>query len=217
MGDTIKIWGRKTSSNVQSVMWMVAELGLDHERKDVGGKFGGNDTPDYLAMNPNGLVPVLQDGDLVLFESHAIVRYLARQYGEGRLCAADPAGFAAEDKWLEWAKTTVYPPLIPGIFWSLIRTPAAMRDMDRLASDVSAVQRLARIADTQLSSTGFMCGNALSIADIGFGGLLYRYFTLEFEREELPALSEYYQKLIERPGYREHVMIDYSELKAPDA
>ena len=95
----ITVWGRATSGNVQMVMWAIAELGLDHKRLDVGGKFGGNDTPEYRAMNPNGLVPVIQDGDgPFLWESAAIVRYLGATYGDEQFWPSSPATRATVDK-----------------------------------------------------------------------------------------------------------------------
>jgi glutathione S-transferase len=123
----ITIWGRNTSSNVQVAMWAIAELGLEHERIDWGGKFGGNDDPEYRAMNPNGLVPTVRDGDLVLWESPAILRYLGARYGGEGFWPADPAERARLDMWAEWAKTSICPPLIYQVFWQLVRTPEDQR------------------------------------------------------------------------------------------
>src|SRR5919197_4157345 len=123
----IKIWGRNTSVNVQKVMWAVGELGLPHERIDVGGPFGKNNEPAYLAMNPNGLVPTLEEDGFVLWESNAIVRYLAAKYGAGTLEPADPRARARANSWMDWQLTVAHPPLTP-VFWGLVRTPPEKRD-----------------------------------------------------------------------------------------
>ena len=118
----LKVWGRATSSNVQKVMWLVGELELPHERVDVGGAFGGNDTPEFLAMNPNGLVPTVEDAGVVLWESHAIVRYLALKHAKGTICPDDLGARAMADRWMDWLVTTVNPNW--GImFGGLVRTP----------------------------------------------------------------------------------------------
>ncbi|MCB1386308.1 MAG: glutathione S-transferase family protein [Nitratireductor sp.] len=210
----LRIFGRKTSSNVQTVMWAVGELGLEHERIDVGGPFGGTDTAEFRAMNPNGLVPVIEDDGLVVFESNAITRYLAARHGAASgLWSDDPRVNAIGDMWMEWAKTTVYPVLIPGIFITLVRTPSKDRDPVRFEAQRKQLAAVMAIADGQLEKHGFLAGDALSVADFTFGTLLYRYFTLEFERADLPALRAYYDRLVARPAYREHAMIDYAFMK----
>src|SRR5260370_24937049 len=123
----IKIWGRNTSVNVQKVMWTVGELGLQHERIDVGGPFGKNNEPAYLAMNPNGLVPTLQADGFLLWESNAIVRYLASKYAAGKLDPSDLRARARASSWMDWQLTVAHPPLTP-VFWGLIRTPPEKRD-----------------------------------------------------------------------------------------
>ena len=123
----IKIWGRNTSVNVQKVMWAVGELEVPHERIDVGGAFGKNKEPAYLAMNPNGLVPTLEEDGFLLWESNAIVRYLAAKYGAGKLEPADPRSRARASSWMDWQLTVAHPPLTP-VFWGLIRTPPEKRD-----------------------------------------------------------------------------------------
>ena len=126
----LKIWGRNNSVNVQKVMWAVGEIGIQHERIDAGGAFGRNKDPDYLKMNPNGLVPVLQDGDVTLWESNIIVRYLAARYGDDSLWPEDPVVRAETDKWMDWMITTINPAIFP-TFWGLIRTPPEQRDMGK--------------------------------------------------------------------------------------
>ena len=209
----LEIFGRKTSSNVQSVMWAVAELGLEHTRHDVGGAFGKTDTPEYRAMNPMGLVPAVKDGDLALFESNAIVRYLGAQYGDESFWPTDPATRAKLDIWAEWTKTTLYQTLIPGIFWTLIRTKKVDQDAAKLALLIEQIDGLMKMVEARLGDADYLGGDALSFADIMFGHLLYRYYTLDIERVATPSLDAYYARLQKRATYVEHVMIDYSFMK----
>src|ERR1700691_4714939 len=128
----IKIWGRKTSSNVQKVMWAIGELGLPHERIDVGGAFGKNREPAYLAMNPNGLVPTLEEEDgYLLWESNSIIRYLAARHG-GPLQPAHPKTRALASQWMDW-QLSVFGPAITPVFWGMIRTAPAERDHKAIA------------------------------------------------------------------------------------
>ncbi len=210
----ITIWGRNTSSNVQVAMWTIAELGLEFERIDWGGKFGGNDNPDYRTMNPNGLVPTLRDGDLVLWESPAILRYLGARYGGEGFWPADPAERARLDMWAEWVKTSLCPPLIRQVFWQLVRTPAAERNMAAIAEGAARLKALIPMVDARLGDGPFLNGEHLCFADIMLGHTLYRYYTLEFERAATPNLDAYYARLQQRPAYREHAMVSYDSLRA---
>jgi glutathione S-transferase len=209
----ITVWGRNTSSNVQVVMWAIAELGLTHERINWGGAFGGNDEPDYRAMNPNGLVPTLRDGDLVLWESPAILRYLGARYGGEGFWPADPAKRARLDMWAEWVKTSICPPLIYQVFWQLIRTPEAERSVAAIAEGAAKLKGLMALADARLGKGPFLNGVELSFADIMLGHTLYRYYTLDFERAATPNLDAYYARLSERAAYREHAMVSYESLR----
>ncbi len=211
----ITVWGRTTSSNVQIVMWAIAELGLECERLDVGGAFGGNRTPEYLAMNPNGLVPVFRDGDgPFLWESAAIVRYLGAAYGNERFWPPSPAARADVDKWAEWIKTTFGPVLLTGVFWPLIRVSPAQHDHAGIAAATETLKPLARMLDTRLAGCRYLGGDDVCFADIVVGTLLYRYFTLDFERADTPHLRAYYDRLAARPAYAKHVMVSYESLRA---
>lgn len=210
----ITVWGRKTSSNVQVAMWAVGELGLEHERIDWGGKFGGNDEPDYRAMNPNGLVPTIRDGDLVLWESPAILRYLGARYGDEAFWPADPAERARLDMWAEWVKTSFCPPLIGQVFWQLVRTSAAQRNPAAIANGAARLKMLTPMIDARLGDGPFLNGEHLCFADIMLGHNLYRYYTLDFDRAATPNLDAYYARLQQRPAYREHAMVSYESLRA---
>jgi len=209
----ITVLGRSTSSNVQLVMWALAELELEVERVDVGGHFGGTDTEEYRAMNPNGLVPVLKDDDHVMFESAAILRYLGAEYGDDKFWPKDNKQRGKLDVIAEWTKTSVCPVLIYNIFWTLVRTPAAERNWDNFAIQVTKMAELMTIAEHELNGKKFINGDNLSFADIMFGHILYRYYTLNFDRKDLPNLKAYYDHLCERNAYQEHVMVDYSSLQ----
>lgn len=211
----LTIWGRATSSNVQAVMWTVGELGLEHERLDRGHVFGGLDTPEFLAMNPNGLVPVAQDGDdEPLFESAAIVRYLAARYGGEEFWPREPAPRAQVDKWAEWAKTTVGAAFTLPVFWLAVRTPPAERDPATLERNVRALDARLDIAEAQLAQNAFLAGENFTLADVMFGHMLYRYYDMDIPRAAHPALKRYYAGLSERPAFREHVMVSYDSLSA---
>ena len=213
----IRVHGRKTSSNVQPIMWLCAELGLEVERLDVGGAFGGNDTPEYLAMNPMGRVPVLQDGDLTMFESQAILRYLAAQYGCDAVWHPSARVRAVHDMWMEWAKLNVAMEFNYKVFWQLVRTPASGRDHALVRSGVEAVHRLMPMADARIARHGWLADEAISLADFTFGVQLYRYYTVDFERPATPHLDDYYARLQEREAYRTHAMISYESLRVPGA
>lgn len=213
----ITIYGRRTSSNVQPVIWALTELDVEHERLDYGHRFGGLDTPEYGALNPNRRVPVLKDGNLVLWESGAILRYLAGRFGSAPFWPEEPARRAGVDMWAEWGKVTWTAGFIEPIFWSRVRTPAADRDEAALARAVKRFAGVVGILEAQLSGRAYVTGDAFTLADIAIGTLLYRYFDLDIERAEAPAVAAYYARLQERPAYREHVMVPYDDLRVAGA
>lgn len=211
----LTIWGRKTSSNVQALMWCVGELGLDHIRHDAGHRHGGTDTPAFLAMNPNGTVPVLRDGDgPPLWETGAILRYLAARHGSGAFWPADPVARADVDRWAEWAKINIAMAFTQPVFWRVVRTPAGARDPAAIRDALDAFETTLRIAEARLSALPFLAGEAFTLADIQFGHVLYRYFDIDIARRPCPAVRAYYRRLAQRPAFREHVMVSYEELRA---
>jgi glutathione S-transferase len=214
---TLTVWGRRTSSNVQALMWCIGELGLEVERHDVGHRFGGNDTPEFLAMNPNGTVPVLRDGDgPPLWETGAILRYLATRYGTETFWPTDPQARAEIDKWAEWAKINVTLGFTGPIFWRVVRTAPSRRDPDAIAKALAGLERLLRIAETQLSAHAFLSGDAFTLADIQFGHVLYRYFDIDISRPRWPQIERYYAALTQRPAFADHVMVSYDDLRVED-
>jgi glutathione S-transferase len=210
----IKVWGRRTSSNVQAVMWSIGELGLAYERTDCGHRHGGLDSPEFLAMNPNGTIPVVCDGDgEPLWESGAILRYLANRYGSAPYWPSDLAARTHIDKWAEWSKINIALNFTGPIFWQVVRTPRARQDPAALKQAIGFLDRYLDIAEAQLMSAQFLCGDDLTLADVQFGHLLYRYFTIEIERRERGGLRAYYERLVARSAYCEHVMVPYDELR----
>ena len=213
----LTIWGRKTSSNVQALMWGVGELALPYQRHDIGHRFGGTDTPEFLAMNPNATVPVLCDNDgPPLWETGAILRYLAARYAAAPFWPADPAARAPIDQWAEWAKINITLAFTVPIFWRLTRVPPSRRDPAAIAAAVAALNPLLDIAEHQLARHAFLAGDAFTLADIQFGHVLYRYFDIPIDRPPRPALRRYYDALTTRPAFREHVMLSYEELCVRD-
>ena len=210
----LKVWGRKSSSNVQAVMWCIAELKLPFERIDAGFKYGVIDKPEYLAMNPNGTVPTLQDGDrITLWESGAILRYLANNYADGPFWPTDPMRRACIDMWAEWAKVNVALKFTAPIFWQVVRTPPERRDAESIARAIAEFERMLKIADAQLQRFAWLAGDDFTLADIQFGHLLYRYFDIEIDRHPPGRIVAYYEKLKQRPCFQEHVMVSYAELR----
>lgn len=211
----LTIWGRSDSSNVQAVVWGVGELGLPYRRIDAGHRFGGLDTPEFLAMNPNGTVPVLKDGDgPYLWESGAILRYLANRYGRAPFWPEDLATRTDIDRWAEWAKLNIALGFTGPVFRRVVRTPAARRDTGAIAAALAALAVNLRIAEARLSRHDWLAGDDFTLADIPFGHVLHRYFDLDINRPDMPALAAYHTRLTRRPAFREHVMVSYDALRA---
>lgn len=209
----LKIWGRANSINVQKVMWTVAELGLDHERVDLGGKYGGLDTPEQLARNPHGLIPVIDDDGTVVWESHAIVRYLASKHGDGGLWPSDSAARASADMWMEWAQTVLQRNFIQ-YFWNLYRTPVEQHDHALLANLNTQCGEDFRTLDKLLGDQPFITGDHLTYGDIPIATQFYRYFTLDIARPAVPNVEAWYERLKDNPAYATHVMVPYEDLRA---
>ena len=209
----LRIWGRRSSGNVQKVLWLVGELDLPHEHVPAGGDVGGLDDPTFRAMNPHGKVPVIEDDGAVVWESHAILRYLAAKHGADRFWPADPAARAPVDGWMDWAQTALQPAFLGGVFWGFYRTPEAQRDEAAVTKALDQTARCLTLVDARLADRPFVDGDAVSLADIAIGTHLYRYFELEILRPSLPRLEGWYDRLRDRPAYREHVMVPFGELR----
>lgn len=209
------LFGRTTSVNVQKVLWTLEELGIAYERIDLGGAFGGLGAPDYEAMNPNRLVPTLVDGDLTLWESNAIVRYLANAYGQGAFAGATPVDVARADMWMEWFQNNCYAHFI-ALFYQTVRLPESERSAEARDRAAAALTKSYSLLNTHLENHAYVAGVNVSMGDFVIGAPLYRYFAMEFERADLPGLSAYYDRLCARKVYRKTIMTSYDSLKPKD-
>jgi glutathione S-transferase len=200
-----KIWGRANSINVQKVLWCADELGLAYERIDIGGSFGGNDKAAYLAKNPNGLVPTLEEDDgFILWESNTIVRYLSAKHG--KLCPGDARARALAERWMDWQLTTVSRDMAT-VFWGLVRTPPEKRDATAIAAAAKALNGLWARLDQHLAANAYVGGKDFTMGDIPVGCMAYRWLNLPIERVPLPHLEAWYRRLGNREPYRKNVML----------
>lgn len=173
---------------------------------------GGNDAPDYLAMNPNGLVPTLRDGDVTVWESHAIVRYLSAEYGSGLLFPMEARDRAIVDQWTDWTATTFQPAWI-GLFWSKVRTPPEQQDAATIERLLAATNRCLAMLERRLGEAKYLGGAQFTYADIVAGVAMYRWSTMEIERPELPAVAAWHARLNERQAFRKAVNVPYDDLR----
>ena len=202
----LKIWGRNTSSNVQKVIWALAEMKLPFERIDVGGAFGKTKDPFYLAMNPNSLVPTLEEEDgFTMWESNSIVRYLAAKQQNRTLEPADPKSRARAQMWMDWQLSVMGPAITP-VFWGLIRTPPEKRDAAAIEAGKVKSMAAMRILDAQLAKSAFVAGDTLSMGDIPVALMAYRFRRLVPERPGLDNFERWFTAIEQRPAFKEHVL-----------
>ncbi len=200
----LKIWGRATSSNVQKVLWCCAELNLEFERVDVGGPFGGNRDPEYLALNPNGLVPTVRDGDLVMWESNTICRYLATTRNGEHLYPRDPAARTHVERWMDWQLAVIGAPMGQLLF-GLVRSTPETRDPAAIESARRRAASAWTVVDDEVKDRPYLAGDHLSLAEIVLGTQVYRWFAFPIERPELPNLRAWYDRMHQRPGFKKHI------------
>ncbi|MPT48123.1 MAG: glutathione S-transferase [Sphingobium sp.] len=203
----ITLWGRSNSHNVKKPLWLLEELGISYVRHDVGGPFGMDEV--YHAKNPNGLIPTLEDGDLIQWESNSILRYLAARYGDSStFWPADPAQRAIGDKWMDWQ--IGFGEKIKGAYLGLIRTPEAQRDHAAISASAEAMNSAMQIIENMLESSEYLSGDALGLGDIAMGVFAYSYYNLAIDRPALPMTERWFAKLQQRPAYQKSVMIPLS-------
>ncbi len=201
----LKILGRATSSNVQKVLWCCGELGLAFEREDIGGPFGGNDKPEYLALNPNGRVPTIIDDGFVLWESNSCCRYLSATHAAGTLYPDDLRTRADGERWMDWQLTICSPALVP-VFWGMIRTAPEDRDMEAIGKARDKLSTVMAMLDKALDGRDFITGAQFTVGDIPIGIAAYRWFVMDIEREDYSNLKAWYDRLTQRPAFQEHIM-----------
>jgi glutathione S-transferase len=197
----LKIWGRISSINVRKVVLAAQWLEIPFQRIDAGHEFGIVKTPDYLAKNPNALVPLIEDGDFQLWESNVIVRYLCARHSPGKLYPQDLAVRFDAERWMDWQQTTLNPAGRPA-FIQLIRTPADKRDAKLVAQSVAATEPLMAMLDAHLSRRAFMAGDAFTMADIPIACELDRWQSLPLQRPARPHLERWYQGVLAQPATR---------------
>lgn len=205
----IKLWGRKNSINVQKVLWCCDELSIPFERIDAGAQFGVVDTSAYRALNPNGLVPTIEDGQFVLWESNAIVRYLAAKHGSGTLWPTDIEVRASADRWMDWHMSTLWAHLRP-LFVQLVRRTPDKRDQAVIDAAREKTLSALKILDAHLSGNNYVVGAEFTMGDIPVGAAAHRWMSLPIERPALPHFEAWYAKLGERSAYKQHIMLPMS-------
>ncbi|MGY4396004.1 glutathione S-transferase [Sphingomonas sp. UYAg733] len=199
----LTIWGRPNSHNVKKIAWLAAEIGMPHVRRDVGGQFGMDDA--YLTLNPNALIPTIDDDGFVLWESNAILRYLAAKYGPDTYWHDDPAVRAQGDKWMDWQFT--FADAQRDAFLNLVRLPVEKRDPARIARSAAACGRHMAVLDEALSAQGWLSGDCFGIGDIPMGVYAHTWFSLPIDRPAVPHVMEWYERLRTRPAFAAQVMI----------
>jgi glutathione S-transferase len=205
----LKIWGRINSVNVKKVLWVADELGLKYERVDAGMEHGVTRTPEYMKMNPNSLVPTIEDDGLVLWESHTIVRYLAAKHAAGTLCPADLRARADVERWMDWAFT--FQGAMRAVFWGLVRTPADKRDPKAIEEGrVRSNELVTNVLEKALAGRRFVGGEQFTMGDIPIGCEIQRWMRCPIERPRLPNVEAWFARLGERPAFRKNVDIPLS-------
>jgi glutathione S-transferase len=208
----LKFYGRSSSDSVQKALWMLMETGEAFEHIQLGGRFGGLDDPGYLKLNPHGRVPTLLDGDLAVWESNAIVRYLAAKYCSGGLWPKDPAARAVADQWMDWGQTRLYP-VANKLFWLTVRTPEGEQDEAPIAEAHERLLGFYKLLEDRLADRDFLAGDRLTMADFPSGATLYRFFEMSIERPALPNIARWYERLKVREAYQRAVMVPFDELR----
>lgn len=208
----LRIWGRRSAYNVQKVLWAIGELGLPYEHIDVGSIVGQLDTPEFLAMNPHGRIPVIMDGETTVWESNTIIRYLGATYGEGTLWVTEPGQRSLADRWMDWELATLQPDFLE-LFWSFFRTPEDQRDHCAIQNSSSRCETHYRKLDAHLANQPYLAGDTFTVGDIPCATSLYRYLEMGIPVPALPNLMAWYERLTGREAYREHIMVPFEELK----
>jgi glutathione S-transferase len=199
----LKIWGRLNSVNVKKAVWAAEELGLKYERTDAGMQFGVNKTPEYLKMNPTGLVPTIDDDGFVLWESHTIVRYLAAKHGAGTLCPAGLQARADAERWMDWAFT--FQGAMRNVFWGLIRTPPEKRDLKAIEEGIRRSTELLAIPEALFARNKYVAGDSFTMGDIPLGCEVQRWMGVPIQRPSFPHVEAWFARLRERAPFRKFV------------
>lgn len=210
--EELEIFGRHTSYNVQKVLWLADELELNYSHVQVGGRFGGTDTSDFLQMNPMGKVPVLRHGANHVWESNTIVRYMAATFSENTWIATDPYQRSLQERWMDWAIEKFEPAFI-GVFWGFYRIPPERRNNISIAKSVNDCNHCLSMIGDQLKEKSFLLGDTPSVADVAVGVFLHRLWSIELALVFPKNVENWYMQLSERSGYDQWVKSDFHELQ----
>ena len=202
----LKIWGRANSSNLKKVTWLCEEMALPYNRIDAGLSFGVVNTPEYRKLNPNGLVPTIDDEGFILWESNAIVRYLAARHAAGTLWPTDLKVRADADRWMDWCTSTLWPAFRP-VFWNLVRTPADKRSQKEIDDGAKKTVEILGQLDGALAGRTFVAGDQLTIGDIAFGPIVYLVNNVLPTRPALANYDAWYARISERPAFKKVVAL----------
>lgn len=202
----LTVWGRSNSVNVQKVLWACEEMHLAYERLDAGGEFGVVNTPQYRALNPNGLVPTIEDGGFVMWESNAIVRYLCAKHSAGTLWPQELILRAEADMWMDWENSVLWPALRP-LFWNLVRTPDDRRDAEAMENSRLRTGEVLGYLDDHLRHRHYVAGDDFTMGDIPVGSAVWRWFQLPVARPALPRLERWFELLCKRPGFQKVIAL----------
>jgi glutathione S-transferase len=196
----LKIWGRVNSVNVKKALWAAEELGLRYERIDAGMQFGVTRTPEYRKLNPNSLVPTIEDDGFVLWESHTIVRYLAAKHAAGTLWPTDLRARAEAERWMDWAFT--FQNAMRDVFWGLIRTPPEKRDLKAIEAGAKrSAELLQGVLERNLENRNYVSGASFTMGDIPIGAEVQRWMRVPIERPRLPHVEAWFERLRARPAF----------------
>jgi len=208
----LELWGRRNAYNVQKPLWLLAELDLEFSHHDIGSEKGDLETPGFLALNPQARIPVLREGEAVVWESNSILRYLANRHAGAALYPEDPFQRSRVERWMDWELATLQPAFID-LFWGYYRTPPQARDTVAIADAQQRCARCFAALERQLTNGPYLAGAAFSLADIACGVCLYRYFNMGLALDNPPQVVGWYQRLSQRDAFRNTIMQPFAELK----
>ena len=206
------VWGRPSAYNFQKARWFIEELDIEYKHVNAGGSLGGLDSDEFLAMNPNGRIPVIQDGDQIIWESNTILRYLAAVYSSGDYWSKSPADRSVFERWMDWELSTLQPSFL-GLFWSYYRTPESQRDNEKIEHHRKRCEESIKVLDSHLRKNEYVSGGKFGLGDICVGTCFFRYFNMGIEVGSQENVNKWYARLSDRPCYQEIIQAPFDELK----
>ncbi len=208
----LTVWGRPSAYSLQKVQWFLDELGVEYEHVNVGGALGGLDSKEFLAMNPNGRIPVIQDGEHIIWESNTILRYLAATYGTDVYWNESPVERSQFERWMDWELSSLQPSFL-ALFWNFYRTPENQRDSEKIVFNRQQCEKYIKILDLHLQQNEYVSGGQFGLGDICVGTCFFRYFNIGIELDRPKNVNEWYARLSDRPCYQRIIKVPFNELK----